>query len=40
MEAMEGFEDLGDIGKQSVRAIAKLANSDKVMEVLLCCLVG
>jgi hypothetical protein len=30
MEAMEGFEDLGDIGNQSVRAIAKLADSDKV----------
>lgn len=30
MEAMEGFEDLGNIGNQSVRAIAKLADSDKV----------
>lgn len=30
MEAMEGFEDRGDIGNQSVRAIAKLADSDQV----------
>lgn len=30
MEAMEGFEDGADSGSQSVREIAKLADSDKV----------
>lgn len=30
MEAMEGLEELGDLSNQSVRAIAKLADSDKV----------
>lgn len=30
MEAMEDLGNLGDIANQSVRAIAKLADSDKV----------
>ena len=29
-EAMEGLEELGDIGNQSVREIAKLTDSDQV----------
>lgn len=29
-EAMEGLDELGDIGNQSVREIAKLTDSDQV----------
>ena len=35
MEAMEGFEDRGDAGNQSVREIAKLAGSDEVRTPIL-----
>lgn len=30
MEAMEGLEEMGDLSSQSVKAVAKLADSDQV----------
>ena len=34
MEAMEGLEEMGDLSSRSVKAVAKLADSDQVILIV------